>query len=1442
MRRLYQDVAEYQKSKLFSGAMDLDWVLDNPEKAESAAKSYLFHGRKYHAGNVEDIASSGQHVLTDSVSFVSDIIDALANDGEQMILGIAGYGAGKSHLAIVLSELLSVRKEVSESILTEISKVDDKVGSVVAQIIHADSRPFLVIPINGMRNAGLKDLFFGTIVRILERDCVSKECLNQFDERFAYLRDTVLYHNDDVLITKILHSAEIDSRNEFVNLMNSFNEEAYLRVSKAFSDHSIKLYPPASSGELKNMITAVAESLCGDGKPYRAMLILFDEFGKYMSFAAANEPVAGAGIMQLLYEGIHGGADAQIVLLGLSQLDLKEYQRGIGNANASNNMSRYVSRFDSARKYYLSVCFESLVANLIDVKDKSLLPSLSDTYTINTIRQIHKSFLGYFKAAVGFPVWDDIDNFIKIICRGCWPLSPFALWTLSYVVSKNSILQQRSGFNIIANIFDSASGKECPDSMFLFSAVDLFDCGLGSEFYEFESNSRTADQTALEYGFLCEKYNQQLSEKHHKVLKAIVLSHKLGAYSTTEFSTNELLAYLADLSRNDVETVIKDLSDTFNAVAFNNASKLYDIQSNSMSIFEFKRKIQSFSDNFRYGKTDDELFVSVGRILQSEEAEEIRASKFRNIECDFAINHFISSIEWYYESCIVASYDFIDQVKNILKDKYSAMPVRFSESKGLVIYIILPEKISVHDAKNSLEKLFGTIDYGYALPVMLLLISDGDSKIQDICLELMMLNNLDNTIVTQFGSLVQKYRIDLLKNLDSLLDDGIKERNYFYPAESISGTLKQAGNQLFDFVFPKAISFHIDGFSSENSNGGKSITEFIEKLSKSGVSVSSFSNLRTKEKNRCHTLLEEGWKIFDSNGSIRKYPLDARLDELFRIEDAMFKENGRLNLYEMYNRLTLPPYGANSSQATLLVFVYLAGRQVELEFRKDESLVDIAALIEDKNAFASKTSAFVKKVWENVEAYPAVHEDARWGQLIARWKNENDIKQLLNLRNDAENMLGNNITVPAYLIAEYNECLNKSNDALRKYNSWQTKSKQIEKDMYAQVANSSIRRVVNRLGEYVQLYDSTMKDGTFIVPDDISDAYETVCDAMMSYLNDNIEKWYDEHPLPLLTKTNDEYRSLKKSYDSLASALKSVGLSDLADDVRSHIDALDQRIKVYLEYKKVYDSVIGTINQLDELINSGIYASKQADIYKEQLETLQKNIKGFPAQKLKLITGYNFDGCTSRIEQLLNRVNQYSSEVRNRFSSLLDADIKTYDDIKKIEKDVAPILAYFGGIDKASEDYKDAELLSKEIALLEIAYDDIYSCEGNESEIDAKVESWLDRIDKELNGDFIYDDSFILGNVASSRKEENQAKGHAWISQMENKVKENPSPNEAYTLLETLKSVPAYLAEIDKKRCSELRETIEMRISENRVKYLIDLFNGLSEREKDSFLRYIGRQ
>ena len=99
-----QDALIFRDDLYFEGAVQADWFYQ-PERANAVSSSFVFHGPNTHAVTNGEVGGKG---LIDTASFALKIAEKAdgTDHGSPFTLAIAGYGTGKSHLAVALSTLL----------------------------------------------------------------------------------------------------------------------------------------------------------------------------------------------------------------------------------------------------------------------------------------------------------------------------------------------------------------------------------------------------------------------------------------------------------------------------------------------------------------------------------------------------------------------------------------------------------------------------------------------------------------------------------------------------------------------------------------------------------------------------------------------------------------------------------------------------------------------------------------------------------------------------------------------------------------------------------------------------------------------------------------------------------------------------------------------------------------------------------------------------------------------------------------------------------------------------------------------------------------------------------------------------------------------------------------------------------------------------------------
>lgn len=371
------DVIVFRDDLYFDGAVQADWFYSE-KQLPLVAKNFVFHGPKNHAVTGSEFGGRG---LIDTASFALRIAEKLEHpgNGSSLTLAIAGYGTGKSHLAVTLSALMSGERfhpELHNAILDNIRRADDEIAEKIQPLVR---KPRLVLTLNGMRDFNLNYELMRTADKALKMYGIKHDLLKSLNkEREIAL--SFIEHSFDILHDRFEESAvkhglsfTTDNLREILASGLEADEEIALSVVNdvysVFNGHPIRQDEGVSASAV---LEVLLEKCCGLRGRFDGILILFDEFGRFLEYASAQPGSAGDSALQQIFEAVQN-ADGDIQFVGFIQSDIKTY---LNRVDKTSNISRYIDRYDASEKLYLSSNLETIFANLLEKKDSNLFTEL----------------------------------------------------------------------------------------------------------------------------------------------------------------------------------------------------------------------------------------------------------------------------------------------------------------------------------------------------------------------------------------------------------------------------------------------------------------------------------------------------------------------------------------------------------------------------------------------------------------------------------------------------------------------------------------------------------------------------------------------------------------------------------------------------------------------------------------------------------------------------------------------------------------------------------------------------------------------------------------------------------------------------------------------------------------------------------------------------------
>jgi len=1431
----FKDVAEFRSGSLFNGAIDLDWYLNDRSTAKKVAESYIFHGKKNHTGDVKNNQFNKGKTLTDSITMTKELLDSINCEKTKMLLSIAGYGAGKSHFAIMMANLLNGDSTTKNKILDNIKFVDQKAATDIENNINDSSQHVLILPINGMRNCNLQDEFLKVAKSSLKADGQPTDFLLKMDKRFQSLAHYLSIHEDKEMISEVLNKSGCSSLDFAKKELDNYNLDLFELILKQLQ--KVDPFAPvnySSDVELKDFIPALYSEVCGEDKYYKSILIIFDEFGKYMMFAAEREHVAGNGIMQQLYEGIHANTNSSIVLWGLSQLDLKEYQdsTSTNSANVENNKNRYVTRFDQATRYYLSISFESLISNLISVKKNEFLPDLNSSEFNKEFKNDNYFIRKWYPVADSFPVWGKYEQFCKNIVSACWPLDPYALWLIVSISSVNTILQQRSSLNLLRNIFIDLSEKDI-EKNFSIHATDFYDVGLGIEFSNSERTSGSSNQIATDYDTVLDKYGQQLNQNDISVLQAIVIANKIKTKSSDIDEAELIIEKLTGLSKSEIIRSFKTLKNELNIIG-QSSNNLYDINSNAPSYNEYARLYKTQFDMYRHNSFENN-FSYIKDIIYSNDFSIKKNTLFIHCDTDFGIRHNIRTLEWKFKSDILVSSNPLRDIDEYLNHCDLLNNFSFNEAKGIILYTVIPENNFISSLQEDVKKLL--IEKrelkNSRLPIMIILLPEQDDKLVNSALKFKVLKNYPKEQKTKFKVFYDKDLQDCIDTTFSTLDKATKKKIVVADTDGEFKRRKKFANSLFESIYTKIIPFPMEGFSTENGSGVSDVKALIKALM-TQASSKSLLTLKATTHNHCLEVLQ-CWGYFEKRENISRNTCNDAINEVFLKFDNILDKKGSVNLYELYLTLRYFPYGLNSTASSLLTILYYLGRKKRVDFYFNGQSYDTKQFLALKVSdwFDSKKNGLKKNYFSKIELVKLVEDDNRWQLLIDNWNNEETYEKLVEyLELDYKLTAEKHIQVPSAFVSTRDMLRDRSNEAKKKVTDLTMLMDKYSPKFEKELVRESVMMLAFDLNSYNKKLTKIIDDESKWTEKTLEKAFEILNYFKGSYISEKLDVWVNENSLDNLDDKNIEKKHHK--YIQLAENLNDLGMTDYSEILQDKA----KECKSKLELNDKFNSIIRNFNSNCQsiklkIMNDKVYNYHQYLEFRENLHNLNVMINNISDEMLTILSK-NIDKEKQILRDLSSKLKRINEEKEKQLNMVYDIDI--IDDIKTANRlfdKVTSLKSYYIDNKKHSEELDDAENAIKDIKnayeaiqVNFISYDDLENRYK-------KLKETIEFNDDELGLEYVNSLDKFYQNFLKKL----QTKSNDFYQTFKLQVSKAKEVTEMSKLVSTVP--PNYVVQEDELKINSLKEQMKVELSKQKVIYIVDQIKNLEENELKQLKEFI---
>lgn len=1400
-------ILEFRKDLYFEGAVQADWFYF-PDKAAKVAENFVFHGKQYFG--VED-QGTGSRKRIDTISFVEELVSKMEDDhSNPLTLAIADYGTGKSHLAVTLGQIFSGEKYMPDTY----NKVFENIGSIDKEAaVHiknlTDERNFVMV-INGMKDFnlhseilkaaqkslnlyGLPDDGLRKINRALEtaetffeRNTLSS--LHLFEEKANKLG---WIETGDSLINKIRD-----------NLMT--DEVVFEIVNAAYLDINGQEIRWDEGLSASNILEMLISEYCGMNGRFEHIILLFDEFGRYLEYASGvNAAKSGDSALQQIFETAQN-ADGVLQVINFIQSDIKTYLQRV---DQTKNISRYIGRYDASDKYYISSNLETVFANLIQRKDKDTF----DEYIVSWQNGIEKEWQDIYaklnKWLITKGMWKDYGLFRKVVVEGIYPMHPLSTFMLTQL---SDYLQNRSSLTLISQYIENFKNVDVSKSDFLIMPETLMLGDLYTEMLAAEQEGKQPSQQCIRYDNVLRKFGDKLSDKSLAVLRSNLILRILRFKTTDYVDAKEALSFCSGFSSVEIEEELRWLENEYAVLGFDEHAGCFDFMEESNGAHDFKVIKKRLIANTSIDKS----------LLQSIKIQEI-AAILEPQTTNFAIQHKISTNEWLFKQEMYAIEDFTESRVKIYLDEWKNA-ISSTMAKGRLVWLYVNKDTDSKYVKRAMKLVSRLVD----TPIIIMLLNDDDNRLFDILLEYHVLDTLDDINRRKY----ERHFLDDFRQAENNLKDKfdeLKKKRFHLCADKIEELKIRMPlylTNIFENLYPNAVSFWFDGFVTKGNNlGGKGGTYYctiVKMLLSNSVNEITIHNFSSDIRNRIEAVLmtttSTSWKCI--NEQYRVIPPEEKnaRNVYDKIIDAI-NINGEFACKDIFDIYCRPPYGLSEDIVTLMIAVICANLNYCLRFRYKDNLINIKSwkelvVIKDKKIDIEvvKESFFV--------IVDAGAVTGKYMRFFERIQSNKKISEVNSLERILENMIATD-EVPeeletSYLLAK--KVLESGKKASHEWNEYISK---IEDKLDEAQENGNLYNALMGLEQIENIpYTKIFTDNGYDFDNDskkqVSELKNSLTKAVAQNIDDYVSNMYCKSVEAVNTFRNHNTR-IQNKLDNLGFIDYARRVQEQKDRELNNVEEIRSRQELREDCSKFLQE--SEINPYSTYMNICFYLKAG----KELQTRVDKYKTALGDDSAQIVESIN-----RRVGELKKNKDRISQDMSDIWDDLFE--VKSDEDIEDLLQRIAMVLQK--GISKADQD----SFLELEGNLGELL-DDIRKIKDATESRTKYIEVSKKMLDKYNESEFDFEVVPILEDVILEIEKSLDSKEREWIAS--ELTLGDKSRKAVHKWKETIRYLPAYLSNETVEKVKLLDKEADNIIREGKIEDVIFYFKKLDDEEQKECIK-----
>jgi hypothetical protein len=1089
-----------------------------------------------------------------------------------------------------------------------------------------------------------------------------------------------------------------------------------------------------------------------------------------------------------------------------------------------NEILRYVTRYQTANRVYLSINLETLIASLIEKRQPKLLDKWFAGKDAKTDSQAAMANIAkWFPQSRNHRLWGDSDQFHSVIRKGCWPLSPYSTWFLFYLAAAGKHLQERSALALLGDVFQRFEKTKMPDTeAWALAPVDLWSDALQQELISSEEAGQQGSITHA-YASVMARHGARLSPELQKLLCAVVLASKLGLQAEDKDGAIEAIAELAGVPLNATDKGIKALQEEYNVLDWDQAFKAFDILGDAVPRNQFLAFVRQ-----RVASSYDEAGKS--KLFASKAA--LWCDLLGDRDCDFAEQNKITTREWRYQA-VTSNLDYFLQNVKIASDRWAAA-LGVDEPRGTIIYTYVEQSRDPAAILPDVNRVLKSAarDAGVpALPILVVLLCDEEGALGQALAEYAVLEeSLSEEDRVRFGNLIGAHKEKIQQVIRGQIERMIKDRRYItgLKEDLEARRIEPAGRELYGKIYKSPIPFPFDGFSTARGNAADTCQELTIELLLGKLDYEGAIAKPVKSKNRAVTVLKESWSVFTKTGDISRRPTHPVIRAITeKWDEALAGDNKRLPVAEAIRVLCRPPYGANIASAGLLLGVFVAPRSEKLVVVREGQQLAMAQWVQD-GLFRGK---FIDlSALHEVDIAPLGEESSAWETLLDEWEQaENHLARKSCLERSIE--LKSTVPVPpssAYREVHLREQAAAAVEAIARIERYQSEA-------ISKVEQGTERRDVGLLTWGA----AQLKD----ICDEMSAEKPAWTDSQIGEIQPHYEKarqavilLFPEWVARQSPKTDapDAIGDFKhKMLHLVGGNLKKIGLESQAQQLEARTLQVIKQAETIVEARQLVRDVQSWLTTHGDAARFVRVAEIRA--LKDVGNDFSRKLQGM-SERIQIP---EIAQTRSQLSEFTTKLKETETGMVKRASALWQTKIRGEDDIERLLIETDALTSAFENL---ANDQDDLQLMRRALKLYQKGYQRLSDDNLTWVEFEAVTDELRKECSTALGDDELpwpsdkTIDAFVH-DISKHRKDLSAA----WIDAFEKEVEgvATMAATDANRLHTRTGSPPALLTEPHAKRLEVAVKKVTARLDVLSVEWLVEKFRELPVKSRKEFLQLI---